>query len=403
MRIDILTLFPEMLTGPLDHSIIGRAREAGTIEIAVHNPREWATDKHSVVDDYAYGGGPGMVMKPEPLFACVEAVRAMTEPPGKVVLLTPQGRLLDQLVVAELAAEPRLIVICGHYEGVDERVREHLADDEISIGDYVLSGGEPAAIVLVDAVARHQPGVLGSERSLTEESHAHGLLEYPQYTRPAEFNGMTVPDVLLSGHHLDIEQWRRRQSIVRTAQRRPDMLARARLTPEELRIAEEALDAPSPEARLFRVILPVADTYAGAAFYARLFGKPGERIAPTRHYFRCGATILTLVDPRGEPSTPDPLSTSAGEGELEGPMSAGKGQVAMEFRPNPDHVYFTVADLAAMYGRARGAGCQWLEPKIRRRPWGERSFYARDPFGNPICFVDETTAYVGLESEPKEG
>ncbi|MHB8516018.1 MAG: tRNA (guanosine(37)-N1)-methyltransferase TrmD, partial [Dehalococcoidia bacterium] len=190
------------------------------------------------VDDYAYGGGPGMVMKPEPLFECVDALRAMAAPRGKVVLLTPQGRLLDHDVVAELAREERLIVLCGHYEGVDERVREGLADDEISIGDYVLSGGEPAAIVLVDAVARHQPGVLGSEASLEEESHAQGLLEYPQYTRPSEYRGMAVPEVLLSGHHAEIAKWRRRQSILRTARRRPELLARAELTPEERRLVD---------------------------------------------------------------------------------------------------------------------------------------------------------------------
>jgi tRNA (guanine37-N1)-methyltransferase len=241
MRIDVLTLFPEMLAGAFDASIIGRARQSGALEIALHNPRDYAEDKHHVVDDYAYGGGPGMVMKPEPIFACVEAVQAIAEPPGKVVLLTPQGRLLDHGVVAELAATPRLIIICGHYEGVDERVREVLADDEISIGDYVLSGGEPAAMVLVDAVARHQPGVLGSELSLEEESHAQGLLEYPQYTRPAEFRGMMVPEILLSGHHAEIEKWRRRQSVLRTARRRPDLLSKAKLTPEEQRLVDEEM------------------------------------------------------------------------------------------------------------------------------------------------------------------
>lgn len=239
MRIDILTLFPEMLAGPFDASIIARARAARIIEIAIHNPRDYTDDKHHVVDDYAYGGGPGMVMKPEPLFECVEAVRAMAEPPGKVVLLTPQGRVLTHDVVAELATEARLIVICGHYEGVDERVREYLADDEISIGDYVLSGGEPAAIVLVDAVARHQPGVLGSELSLEDESHAQGLLEYPQYTRPAVYRDMPIPEILLSGHHAEIAKWRRRQMILRTARRRPELLARAKLTAEERALAEE--------------------------------------------------------------------------------------------------------------------------------------------------------------------
>ena len=241
MRIDILTLFPEMFAGPFDASIIARARAAGVLDVALHNPRDYTTDKHRIVDDYAYGGGPGMVMKPEPIFDCVDAVRAMADAPGKLVLLTPQGRLLNHEVVAELAAEPRLILICGHYEGVDERVREFLVDDEISIGDYVLSGGEPAAIVLVDAVARHQPGVLGSELSLEEESHAQGLLEYPQYTRPAEYRGHAVPEILLSGHHAEIAKWRRQQSILRTAGRRPDLLARADLTAGERRLVEEEL------------------------------------------------------------------------------------------------------------------------------------------------------------------
>ncbi len=247
MRIDILSLFPGMFAGPFDASIIARARESGAVEIAIHNPRDYTEDKHHVVDDYAYGGGPGMVMKPEPIFDCVDAVQAMTEPRAKVVLLTPQGRLLTHEVVAELAAEPRLILICGHYEGVDERVREHLCEDEISIGDYVLSGGEPAAIVLVDAVTRQQPGVLGSELSLEEESHAQGLLEYPQYTRPAEYRGHAIPDILLSGHHAEIAKWRRRQSIIRTARRRPDLLAKADLTDEERQLATDAAHAINDE------------------------------------------------------------------------------------------------------------------------------------------------------------
>ena len=239
MRIDILTLFPEMFTGVFDASIIARGRDAGVLQIALHNPRDYTDDKHHVVDDYAYGGGPGMVMKPEPLFECVEAVRSQAEPSGRVVLLTPQGRLLTHDVVEELAREERLILICGHYEGVDERVREHLADDEISIGDYVLSGGEPAAIVVVDAVARHQPGVLGSDASLEEESHAQGLLEYPQYTRPAVYRDMAIPEILLSGHHAEIAKWRRRQSVLRTARRRPDLLANADLSDEERRLVDE--------------------------------------------------------------------------------------------------------------------------------------------------------------------
>ena len=211
MRIDIVTLFPEMFAGPFDASIIARAREAGVLRIELYNPRDYTHDKHHIVDDYAYGGGPGMVMKPDPLFECVDAVRAMDPAPATVVLLTPQGRLLDHALVAELAAQPRLIFVCGHYEGVDERVREHLVDDEVSIGDYVLSGGEIAALVVIDAVVRRQPGTLGSADSLLEESHSDGLLEYPQYTRPAEFRGWQVPDILLSGNHGEIARWRRRQ------------------------------------------------------------------------------------------------------------------------------------------------------------------------------------------------
>jgi tRNA (guanine37-N1)-methyltransferase len=233
MRVDILTLVPEMFRGPFEASIVGRAAEAGLVEIALHNIRDYARDKHQVVDDYPFGGGPGMVMKPEPIFEAVESVQAMASEPGPVVLLTPQGRLLSHQVVEELAGLPRLILLCGHYEGVDERVREHLAQDEISIGDYVLSGGEIPAMVVVDAVVRRLPGALGSEVSLEEESHAQGLLEYPQYTRPADFRGWLVPEVLLSGHHLEVARWRRRQSLLRTARRRPDLLAGASLSAEE--------------------------------------------------------------------------------------------------------------------------------------------------------------------------
>lgn len=238
LRIDILTLFPGMFSGPFDHSIVGRARAAGLVDIQLHDIRSYTTDRHHVVDDYPYGGGPGMVMKPEPIFACAEAVRAMASPPGQLILLTPQGRLLSQAIVDELAALPRLILLCGHYEGVDERVREHLVEDEISIGDYVLSGGEVPAMVVVEAVVRRLPGVLGSDVSLVEESHSEGLLEYPQYTRPAEFRGWAVPEVLLSGNHGEIARWRRLQRVLRTARRRPDLLARAELTPEERRLAE---------------------------------------------------------------------------------------------------------------------------------------------------------------------
>jgi len=225
VRFDIFTLFPAMFRGPLDESILARARERGLIEIALHNPRDATTDRHHVVDDYPYGGGAGMVMKPEPLFAAVEAVYAG----GPVILLSPQGRPFTQAVARELASEARLTLLCGHYEGFDERIRAHLATDEISIGDYVLTGGELAAMVIVDAVARLLPGVL-APGSTAEESHTTGLLEYPHYTRPPEFRGWAVPDILLSGAHAAIARWRRKEAIRRTRDRRPDLLARADLS-----------------------------------------------------------------------------------------------------------------------------------------------------------------------------
>jgi tRNA (guanine37-N1)-methyltransferase len=233
MRLDIITLFPEMFRGPFDASIIARAVDQGVVRIELHNLRDWGEGRHRQVDDAPYGGGAGMVLKPQPVFEAVEAVRPLEAEPGRVVLLTPQGRLLNQRIVDELANRHRLILLCGHYEGVDERIREHLVDDEISIGDYVLSGGELAAMVLVDCLVRRLPGALGSELSLQEESHTEGLLEYPHYTRPQDFRGMPVPDVLLSGDHGEVERWRRRQSLMRTAQRRPELLAQACLTDEE--------------------------------------------------------------------------------------------------------------------------------------------------------------------------
>ncbi len=232
MRIDIITIFPEMFAGVLDASIIGRAREAGLLRLAIHDLRNWTTDKHRSVDDAPYGGGAGMVMRPEPWFRSIEALRE-SPPRGRAILLTPQGRLLRQPMLRELAAEERLILLCGRYEGVDERVREHLVDDEISVGDYVLSGGELPAMTLVDAVTRLLPGVLGSDQSLEEESHTGGLLEYPHYTRPAEFRGWSVPDILLSGDHAKIDAWRREQRLRRTAKRRPDLLDGAILTEKE--------------------------------------------------------------------------------------------------------------------------------------------------------------------------
>ncbi len=231
MLIDIVTLFPDMFSGPFAESIIKRAIDRQLVSIVAHNLRDYAQDKHHVVDDSPYGGGPGMVLKPEPLFAAVEAIRGEEEVP--VILLTAQGRLLCQEVVEELAGHKRLILICGHYHGVDERVREHLVSDEISIGDYVLSGGEVAAMVLVDAVVRLLPGALGAEASLAESSHGSGLLQHPQYTRPRLFRGWEVPAVLISGDHAQIAKWRREQSILRTMRRRPDLLEKAELAPEE--------------------------------------------------------------------------------------------------------------------------------------------------------------------------
>jgi tRNA (guanine37-N1)-methyltransferase len=241
MRIDVITLFPEMFRGPFDSSIVARARQSGIVSIEMHNLRDWGEGKHHMVDDAPHGGGAGMVLKAGPLFDAVEAIRPLAEPAGRVVLLTPQGRLLNESIVRELAEQERLVLICGHYEGVDERVREHLVDDEISIGDYVLSGGEIAAMAVVDAVVRRLPGALGGETSLDEESHAEGLLEYPQYTRPAEFRGWAVPEILLSGNHPEVERWRRRQSILRTARRRPDLLAKAELSDKEKQWLEEEL------------------------------------------------------------------------------------------------------------------------------------------------------------------
>ena len=227
MRIDILALFPELIAGAFEASIIRRAQDAGRVQLRLHNLRDYTTDRHRTVDAAPYGGGPGMVMRPEPWFRAVERLREHGLP-GRVVLLTPQGDRLEQARVRRLAAEDRLILLCARYEGIDERVRRHLADDEISIGDYVLSGGEPAAVVLTDAVVRIQPGVLGSDQSALEESFSEPLLEYPHYTRPPEFRGWRVPSVLLSGDHGEIGRWRRAQQLQRTRERRPDLLAQSR-------------------------------------------------------------------------------------------------------------------------------------------------------------------------------
>jgi tRNA (guanine37-N1)-methyltransferase len=250
MHIDILTLFPGMFVGPFDESIIHRAREAGLISIAIHNIRDWAPGRHRQCDDIPYGGGGGMIMKPEPIFYAVEAALDMAPgdpPPCPVILLTPQGRPFTQEVAHELAGHQRFALICGRYEGVDDRVRAHLVTDEISIGDYVLSGGELAAMVITDAVIRLLPGALGDPGAPLTDSHAQGLLEHPQYTRPAVFRGWSVPEILLSGHHARQARWRREMSLRRTYRRRPDLLADATLSDADrafLERLQEQDDAP---------------------------------------------------------------------------------------------------------------------------------------------------------------
>jgi tRNA (guanine37-N1)-methyltransferase len=220
MKIDVLTLFPAMFAGPLDESIIKRARTEGLLDLAIHNLRDYTHDRHRTVDDKPFGGGPGMLLKPEPIF---EAVENLARANTRVILTTPAGRLFNQAVARELAREEHLLFICASYEGVDERVGEALADDELSIGDYVLTNGALPAMVVIDAVTRLLPGALGDDESSHDESFSHGLLEHPQYTRPAEFRGMKVPEVLLSGDHAQIEKWRRAQAGKRTRERRPDL------------------------------------------------------------------------------------------------------------------------------------------------------------------------------------
>ena len=223
MRIDVLTLFPEMFGGPLQASIVGRAVETGLAEIVLHNTRDYAEDKHHIVDDYTFGGGPGMLMKPEPLFSAVEAVAALDSPKGRVVLLTPQGPLLTQAIGDELAREERLILVCGHYEGVDERILDFV-DMELSVGDFVLTGGEIPAMAVIDSVARLLPGVLLKPEAAERESFSAGLLDFPQYTRPSLWRGRKVPPALLSGDHARIEAWRRRAARAATRRKRPDLL-----------------------------------------------------------------------------------------------------------------------------------------------------------------------------------
>lgn len=252
MRIDVLTLFPEMFDGVFGASILGKARDKGIVDLSAVNFRLYSTSKHGQVDDTPYGGGGGMVLKPEPIFAAVEDLLlkrenegvAVTEPTlsgsrPRIVLLCPQGETFTQKKAEEFAREDHLIFICGHYEGYDERIRDGLVTDEISIGDYVLTGGELPAMVMIDSTVRLLPGVLGNENSAVTDSFSTGLLEYPHYTRPTEFRGMKVPDILLSGHHANIEAWRRRESLRRTLQRRPELLERLTLTKQDMKWLEE--------------------------------------------------------------------------------------------------------------------------------------------------------------------
>ena len=239
MKIDIVTIFPKMVEGPLAEGIVGRAIARGLLDVRIHDLRESTTDKHRVVDDVPFGGGPGMVLKPEPLFRAVEKIRAERGEPAAVILTSPDGRQFRHDDAERLGRLPHIVILCGRYEGVDERVRQALCTETISIGDYVLSGGELPALVITDAVARMIPGVVGDEASVAQDSFAKGLLDFPQYTRPAEFQGLAVPPVLLSGHHGEIEQWRRRQALARTLERRPELLETADLDPHDSELLHE--------------------------------------------------------------------------------------------------------------------------------------------------------------------
>jgi len=238
IKFDVLSIFPEMFTSPLNFSLLKKAQEKGLLNISLHDIRSWADDKHKMTDDAPYGGGCGMVMKVEPVEKALAAIRSPEDDPV-VVLMTPQGDSFNQKIAAQLAEKKQIIIICGRYEGVDERIREHLVDREISIGDYILTGGELAALVLIDAVSRLIPEVLGNPQSKIGESFSENLLEYPQYTRPASYKGLLVPDVLQSGNHAQIEQWRRRESLKRTYQRRPDLLKKIKLSAEDKKTLEK--------------------------------------------------------------------------------------------------------------------------------------------------------------------
>jgi len=251
MEFDVFTLLPEVFPPYLESSILQRASQRGLIDVRVHNIRDWATEKHHVTDDEPYGGGGGMVMKVEPVFAAVESVLGpLSVPAGgsgcPVILLTPQGRVFNQDIAMELVQQPRLALICGRYEGFDERIREHLATDQISIGDYVLTGGELPALILIDAVSRLLPGVLGDPNGPFNDSHSLGLLEYPHYTRPPEFRGWGVPEILLSGNHAKIAGWRREQSLRRTLKHRPDLLEKANLSKSDRKLLEKIIAEETP-------------------------------------------------------------------------------------------------------------------------------------------------------------
>jgi tRNA (guanine37-N1)-methyltransferase len=247
VRFDIVTIFPEMVRAPLAEGIVGRAIGRGAVEVQVHDLRDFTTDRHRVVDDMPFGGGPGMVMKPEPFFRAVERIAAERGRPGAIVLTSPDGPRLTHAAAERLRDVGHVAILCGRYEGVDERVRAHLATEEMSIGDYVLSGGELPALVIVDAVARLVPGVVGDEQSVARDTFARGLLDFPQYTRPAEFQGLAVPPVLLSGHHGEIERWRRRAALARTLERRPELLEEARLDGQDRALLNELLDEREKE------------------------------------------------------------------------------------------------------------------------------------------------------------
>jgi tRNA (guanine37-N1)-methyltransferase len=239
VKFDIVTIFPRTIDAGLAEGVVGRGIGRGLLDIRVHDLREHTTDRHRTVDDVPYGGGPGMVMKPEPLVRAVDAIRAGRGTPDAVILLTPQGRPFSQAEAVRLSRLTHLALLCGRYEGMDERVRELVATEELSIGDYVLSGGELAALVVVDAVSRLVPGVVGDEQSVEQDSFSRGLLDYPHYTRPGEFGGLKVPDVLLSGHHADVRRWRKKAALARTLDRRPDLLAAALLDEEDRALLEE--------------------------------------------------------------------------------------------------------------------------------------------------------------------